>query len=176
MKNILTLLLAISSLYLASCGNGGNDSHIAPVVVPDSFSKGGYADVTYTNEDFETRSFFVNDLRKKGMPIYQLYGSVTYNHTDSLWHCQLQLIDQKMQKVAFTFYGSSPTSLGTYTATTHNSMLIDYTAGEYITYSILVGSTVNITQSTYPIEGSFNFTLYLNHFTTTATGSFKIYY
>jgi hypothetical protein len=177
MKNIFTLILLANILYLSSCtSSGGNNSTLIVTPVVDSQSKGGNVQVSFTNDSSVTESFFINDYTLNSKPGYSIYAAVTYNHTDSLWHLNLQSIDQKLSRMAITFTGTDTSALGTFTSTTSTSTLTDYTNGHTTTYSILVGSTVTITQSSYPIEGSFTFKLSRNYFTTIATGTFKIYY
>jgi hypothetical protein len=178
MKNIFTVILALCILYLSSCYNssGGNNSTLIPTPVVDSQSKGGNIQVTFINDSSVTENFFINDYTLNGKPGYSLYATVVYNHTDSLWHLNLQAIDQKTSRVALIFNGTDTAASGTFTNTANTSTFTDYTNGHTITYSILVGSTVNITQSSYPIQGTFAFNLSHNYFTTLATGSFIVYY
>ena len=99
MKNICTLLLLSVVIYCSSCGNGANDG-VKVLPVEDSSSKGGFFHVIYTNDSFQTKDFYVNDYKKGGWAVYTLFASVVYNHTDSLYHLEMQLIDQKMTRVA----------------------------------------------------------------------------
>ncbi len=175
MKRIVTFLMLTGIIYLSSCGNGNNDS--LPVVpVADTMSKGGFIQLSYVNDSGLISSFSINDVTIRNVAYYSLFASDIYNATDSLWHCKIQLTDLKMQQLAFTVNLINTSSTGTFTVTTNNSGFIDYTHGENITYSIYAGSTVEITQSSYPIQGNFNLILYKNHVTYPATGSFKIYY
>lgn len=176
MKNILTLLVISAVIFLASCGNGGNDSNIHTTPIPDSSSKGGFIAISFTNDSSVTEGFNIYDLMKNNWAVYALYASVVYNHTDSLWHCSVQLADQKSQQLGIIFNGTGASSIGDYFVTTNTCTVIDYSHGQNTTYTIAPGSSVNITQASFPIEGTINFVLYRNHFSTTATGNFKIYY
>lgn len=177
MKNIFTLLLAFGVLYLSSCtSSGGNNSTLIVTPVVDSQSKGGNINVSFTNDSSQYETFFINDYTLDGRPGYSLFATVAYNHTDSLWHVNLQSIDPKFNRVAIIFTGTNTSALGTFTSNASICTMTDFTAGHTTTYSILVGSTVTITQSSYPIQGSFTFHLSYNYFTSFATGTFKIYY
>lgn len=178
MKNIFTLIMVLGILHLSSCYSvsGGNNNTVIPTPVVDSQSKGGNIQVTFINDSSVTENFFINDYTLNGKPGYSIYATVAYNHTDSLWHLNIQAIDQEVSRIAMIFNGTSTTATGTYTNTSNTSTLTDYTNGHVVTYSILVGSTVTITQSSYPVQGTFGFNLSHNYFTTQATGSFNVYF
>ena len=178
MKNIFALMLIFCTLYLSSCYNssGGNNNTLIPTPVVDSQSKGGNIQLAYTNDSSIYESFTINDYTLNSMPGYSIYVTVAYNHTDSLWHLNLQTIDPKLNRMAIIFSGTSTTAIGTYTNTTNTCTLTDYTSGHTTTYAIVVGSNVSITQSSYPIKGNFNFNVRHDYFTSVATGSFIAYF
>ncbi len=175
MKRILALLLLSGIVYLSSCGDGGNDP-LPTVVKPDSTSKGDTMVINYTGMFSGSKNFTILDYVKNNSPYYEMYASVVYNKTDSLWHCKLQLIDNKLKKCAMKLSLVGPTQTGTFSIPDNTSTFIDYTDGTNTTYEISqTGSNVNIIQATYPIRGTFNLILYRNYNTYNANGSFKIF-
>jgi hypothetical protein len=175
MKNIFVLLLICGIVGLSSCGNGGNSP--TPVIAgPDSTSKGGNLEITFVNDSGTTEHFNIIDYVKSNVAIYSLYASAIYSATDSLYHLKVQVVDYKMKQIGLYLELTNTTATGLYYVRTNSSTFTDYSRGQNLTYGISVGSTVNITQASYPIEGSFNLGMYHNHDVIPATGSFKIYY
>ena len=182
MKNIISLFLVSGIIYLSSCSNGGNDS-IAVTPAPDSTSKGSsfFISIPYRNDlgasVIENDSIY--DYIKNNVVVYALFANAAYNASDSLWHLKLQVLDQKIQKMELNITAINTAATGNYTITTNNSTVSFYKKGknyDYTTYSVLTGSTVNITQSSYPVQGTMDLHLCNNHDTIPATGSFKIFY
>ncbi|MCD6013696.1 MAG: hypothetical protein K0Q79_3558 [Flavipsychrobacter sp.] len=175
MKRIFALLLISGIVYLSSCGDGGNDP-LPPVVKPDSTSKGDTFIVNYASLSGTPRNFLIVDYVKNNSPYYEMYASVIYNATDSLWHCRIQLIDNKMKKLSLKLALTNTSPTGTFTIPDNTSTFIDYTEGSNATYEVsMSGSSVNITHATYPIQGTYTLTLYRNFKTYTAYGQFKIF-
>lgn len=175
MKRLFTLLLISGIIYLSSCGDGGNDK-LPAIVQPDSLSKGDSLFFNYASASGSAKSFVINDYSINNSPYYEMYASVTYNKTDSLWHCKLQLIDNKLKRFALKLSLVSPTQTGTFTFPDNSSTFIDYTEGDNTTYEVAqAGSSVNITQATYPIRGDISLVLYRNFKTMNGYGNFKIY-
>ncbi len=178
MKNIFTLLVCFGIIYLSSCSKN-NSSTIVVAPEADSISKGGFVQISFNAAPAPgtPESFYFNDYKKGGWAIYSLYATDIYNATDSFWHVHVQLADQKSKQLSFTYDGIGLAAAGTFVANTNTSTLIDYSTGTNLTYAISKdNSYVSITQATYPIQGTFNFTLYNNFYTTIASGNFKIYY
>ena len=177
MKRILALLLAIGAFYLSSCSK--SDTPITnPVIIPksDSVTKGGYLQITFTG-----KSFYIKDLTVQGSPIYSLSANtLPFDHTDTLWISQLQLIDHKAKQVAMnlTVYKDSTDStsnLGTYRIRTNTSTVTDNSEGKNKVYAVSLGSTVKLTHTDFTTEGTLALTLHYNDSSFAATGYFKIY-
>lgn len=175
MKRIFAFLLISGIVYLSSCGDGGNDP-LPAVVKPDSTSKGDTFIINYGSLSGASRNFLIVDYVKNNSPYYEMYASVIYSKTDSMWHCKIQLIDNKLKKCALKLSLISNNQTGTYTIPDNTSTFIDYTEGSNATYEVaMAGSTVDIIQATYPIRGTFNLMLYRNFVTYNTYGSFKMF-
>ena len=168
-------------MLMASCGNGSNDP--LPVLpVADSTVLGSYLNINFSpltpvnNPDATLGDvFLLQDLALNGVPNMAIHASTIYNNADSLWECHIQVSDATNTRMALDVkaIGSSPT--GTYTVMDNSSTFTNYKHGENKNYLVVVGSQINITQSTYPIKGTMGLTLYYNHNTIAANDSFKIY-
>lgn len=175
MKRFATLLLLSGLVYLSSCGDGSNTPlPVAPSA--DTVSKGSLVQFTYTNDSGLISSFSINDLTIHNVAYYTLTATDVYNATDSLWHLKVEVADLKRMQIAFMVELVNTSSTGIFTVNNNNSSFIDYTHGENNIYSVYAGSSIDITQSSYPIKGTMSLTLYKNHVTSTATGNFVIYY
>jgi hypothetical protein len=178
MKSIFTSLTCCFIVLISSCSKDSGSGIAAPDVA-DSISKGGFVQVSFyaAPTPGTPESFYFNDYTKGGWAVYSLYATTTYNASDSMWHLHLQLTDQKSKQLSFSYDGIGVAAVGTYVAKTNTSTLTDFSTGTNYTYAISRdNSTVNVTQATYPMQGTINFTLYKNSYTTNATGSFTIYH
>ncbi len=174
MRKIFALLLLAGTVYLSSCGNGGNDK--LPIVpAADSTSNGDSLQFTFTNDKFVNESFLIVDYTLHNVPVYQIFASNIYSYSDSMWHLKLQLIDQKSQQMSLyiTLTGASQT--GSFYVTDNTSSFVNYVHGDNATYLIAPGSSAYLTQGAYPIRGTMNLSLYRNHKTNPATGTFKVF-
>jgi hypothetical protein len=170
MKNILTLLLVSGVIYLSSCGNGANDP--VPVVpIADSTTTGSYFSIW-----FQSDTFFIRDVSLNGIPAVTLRSSAIYNATDSMWECRVKLNDVGHTRINLDITATNTSPTGSYTVKDNSSTLTDFSHGENKTYSIGIGSVINLSQSSYPIIGQMSLTLYYNHTTTYANDTFKIYH
>ena len=173
MRSIFILAFICGIAALSACSNGGNSPVPAPVAA-DTISKGDSLQFSFSTDT--PRTFNISDLVISKSPIYALYASTTFNPTDSLYHFKMQVIDYKMRQMALYIEAINNTSVGLYQVTRNSSTFTDYSRGQNLTYSVALGSTVNVTQSSYPIRGSLNLYIYHNHDSIPATGAFKIYY
>jgi hypothetical protein len=174
MRKIFALLLLAGTIYLSSCGNGGNDKLPIPAAA-DSTSQGDSLQFTFTNDNFVTESFLITDYSLHNVPVYQIFGSNIYSYSDSMWHLKLHLIDQKLQQMSLyiTLTGTSQT--GSFSVTDNTSSFVDYTHGDNATYLVSPGSSVYVLQGAYPIRGTLNLNLYRNHKTYPAFGTFRVF-
>jgi hypothetical protein len=174
MKNFLTAMLLFTGvIYLSSCSNK-HDATTNSLIVPpaDSVSLNSLINLYFNND-----TFAINDLTVKNLPIESLFASNTYNPADSTWITNIVLTDYTKTEVSLnlTAYRDSSSALGIYYVTTNSSTLTDYSTGANKTYSIMEGSILTLTQSTYPISGTLSLTLHYNSDTIGATGTFVIY-
>lgn len=175
MKRIFALLLLAGVVYLSSCGDGANDK-LPAVIKPDSTSKGDTLIFNYTNAAGTTKNFLLIDYVINNSPHYEMYSSIVYSKSDSLWHLKIQLIDNKLKNMALNLNLVGPTQTGTYIFPNNSSTFINYSDKANTTYEVSnFGSTVDIIQATYPIRGTFALKLYRNFNVFHGTGSFKIY-
>jgi len=173
MKSTFILAILCGIIALSSCSNGGN----TPVPIParaDTVSKGDSLQFSFSTDT--PRTFNISDLVIRQSPVYAMTGSVYYNGTDSLFHVKIQVIDYKMQQMALYLEAANNALTGLFTVVKNSSTFTDYTRGQNLTYSVALGSTVNVTSASYPIRGSFNLYIYHNHDSIPASGTFKIYY
>jgi len=176
MKNFFTILVIPCVLFLLSCGNGGNNPPLTVLPSTDSVSKGDSLLFTYNNIGNGTENFSINDYSLNNSPYYSMYATITYNATDSLWHLKLQLIDHKMKQMALNLTMVGATQLGNYSIPNNSSTFTDYTLGQNTTFQVaMLGSSVNITQASYPIEGTLNLSLSYNYSLYDAFGNFKVF-
>ncbi len=175
MKQIFTLLLLSGVIYLSSCGEGTND-RLPAVIRPDSTSKGDTLIFNYTNTAGTAKSFLIIDYVINNSPYYEMYSSIVYSKSDSLWHLKFQLIDNKLKKMALNLNLVGQNQTGTFYFPNNSSTFIDYSDEENTTYEVSnISSTVEIIQGTYPIRGTFALKLYRNFNVYNATGWFKVY-
>jgi hypothetical protein len=174
MKRFFTFIILAGIIYLSSCGNGAN-STVAVLPLPDSTTKGSKFQVS-----FGSQSFLINDYNVNQIPQFVLFASDVYNATDSMWHARIQVTDRTNKNISMNLNLDNPiisgTSTGSFFVTKNTSTFTDYSNGDNKVYTVAIGSSVDITQSSYPIEGILYLTLYHNHDTINATGNFHIYY
>jgi len=168
MKNIFTLLLVSGVLFLASCGNGAN-TPLPVLPVADTTTYGSYLWFTYANDTFSMHDYALN-----GIPVIAMHDTITYNTTDSMWECKILVTDARTQQMAMNITAESASDTGAYIVNSNSSTFTDYSEGANKTYSIAIGSVVEITHYTYPITGKMSLGLYYNHNTIYAIDSFGI--
>ena len=175
MKSIFTLLLAAAAFYLSSCTTNSSPNTLTIIPKADSISVGDTLQISFAG-----KSFIITDLTILNSPVQTLFAKTqAFDQNDTLYIGQILQTDHlyKTISVNLTVYNStsSPSSIGTYLVRDNTCTLTDYSEGQNRTYAVSIGSTVNITNSTYPLMGTLSLNLYYDHNSYPATGSFKIY-
>lgn len=169
MKSSFILLMMAGLIYFSSCNNKNDNLNAPPV---DSVSKGSYLQL-----QFDTKSFYFNDLILNSTPVYGLSaGTVSTDQFDTSFIGSILLKDFTSKQMALDLSGVHDSATGVFVVKNNASTLTDYSSGQNRKYSIGVGSVFKITVSgTYYTEGTMSLQLRYNYDTTRATGSFKIY-
>lgn len=148
----------------------------------DTVSKGSYFKITFKDMQHPNdtaESFTINDLIVNNKSIFTLYGKTVVTPPDSLYTAKIMITDHKSEKISMNLFlfDSTKVLIGEYKVPNNLSTLTDYTRGENKTYTIAVGSIVNITHDGADcVTGTFTLNLYYDHVTSPATGSFKIFH
>jgi hypothetical protein len=170
MKYLLSALLICSVAYLSSCNSKDDSAKMLYPVAGDTTTNGSTASMSYNTSSFNLYALSVNNS-----PLVAMSASIKAA-TDTTYNAQIVITDYTKTQFGLNLSCLNSSSSGTFYVVDNSSTFTDYTNAQNVTYQVAIGSTVTITQSSYPITGTYNLNLYRNHTAYTATGGFSIYY